>query len=503
MKKAISFCVIFVILIQILSLSAFEYVYATDQAEESYVSWESCVSENEKYTYYKNNGRAGFRHSFETDITVLEIPEEIDGNTLTSVSSASCDSPSLVRIKYPDSVKEIGRNGLDSGAMDLYKEPIPICMLDINEGVESISAHASGSMEASPDFANNNDDVLVYYDNTMSVKTLILPSTLKHIGMNGIARGYCENIIFQSNPKTEINSVTYMDGEYYREKYKTSDPLSDINYYFTGDATNLSEFTFNYTPYWLDETYSPFTFPSKGVTIYKKPGAQGFEKFLEFYEEEYSPTYGELEEGFIIPEYTVKEYTEEWWHDLAEIEEVTMTAEGMSEKTEQVGNGLSDSARKYLSHEYEKSVKSGEKFTVSSAFAPSDAYDDRTFFVSMDETVATVDTETGEVTALKKGTARIRCVAASGVFSDCILKVDGGDNTNGVYPLTNYYEKTIVAKETTLSNEVTTDPDLSANQTKTTDWKEFFFANKLYIIIPVAAAAILTAAVVVIKKKKR
>ena len=487
MKKAISFCVIFVILIQILSLSAFEYVYATDQAEESYVSWESCVSENEKYTYYKNNGRADFRHSFETDITVLEIPEEIDGNTLTSVSSASCDSPSLVRIKYPDSVKEIGRNGLDSGAMDLYKEPIPICMLDINEGVESISAHASGSMEASSDFANNNDDVLVYYDNTMSVKTLILPSTLKHIGMNGIARGYCENIIFQSNPKTEINSVTYMDGEYYREKYKTSDPLSDINYYFTGDATNLSEFTFNYTPYWAEafELPCPYTFPSKGVTIYKKYDAQGFEKFLEFYEEEYL-TEIVVADAMEIPEYTVKEYTEEWWHDLAEIEEVTMTAEGMSEKTEQVGNGLSDSARKYLSHEYEKSVKSGEKFTVSSAFAPSDAYDDRTFFVSMDETVATVDTETGEVTALKKGTARIRCVAASGVFSDCILKVDGGGLSNGI--------------DTFDANKVF-DGGISF------DYLEAYVKlNKTKLIVAavcvVAAAAILTAAVIVIKKKK-
>ncbi len=454
-------------------------------------------SKDGKYIFYidKDTNEIGFVGTNEKDITVLEVPEEIDGYTVTSICSVNIKSPSVTRIKLPDSLLFLNET-------NWYAEPVPVCMVDLNEGLESISHGAGSDIDYYPLRA---DEGTTLCDNTIHLKTLILPSTLKYIGSYGITRGYCENIIFQSNPVTDLNSITYWDSEAYYDKYNTEDPLTELNCYFTGDATNLSEFTFNrqiveWKPFGLDELYEepevdyPETFPSKYVTLYKKPNAQGFEKFTENYDNIYI---NERTGGMEIPEYTVKEYTEEWWHDLAEIEEVTMTAEGMSEKTEQVGNVLSDSARKYLSHEYEKSVKSGEKFTVSSAFAPSDAYDDRTFFVSMDETVATVDTETGEVTALKKGTARIRCVAASGVFSDCILKVDGGDNTNGICLPTKLFEYA------TDANQTKTVPDSTANQTKPTDWKEFFFANKLYIIIPVAAAAILTAAVIVIKKKKR
>ena len=408
------------------------------------------------------------------------------------------ESVSVTRLKFAKTIKYICRFGFGS-----CEKPIPVCMIDINEGVESFAFWASswpGLPPVEGDFADSLDDKPV--GPAFQIKALILPSTLKFIDSGAIVipghrDSWCKNIILQSNPLTNDKSIVYLDKFSYFEESKSliTDKNANVNYYFTGDATNLNEFTFNHIPRSFDgNLYQPKSCPPEGIIIHKKPNAKGFEKFLKYYEDEYYTDY----EDWIIPEYTVKEYTEEWWHDLAEIEEVTMTAEGMSEKTEQVGNGLSDSARKYLSHEYEKSVKSGEKFTVSSAFAPSDAYDDRTFFVSMDETVATVDTETGEVTALKKGTARIRCVAASGVFSDCILKVDGGDNTNGVQHYTEYDYG-----ETTLPKETTTDPDLSANQTKTTDWKEFFFTNKLYIIIPVAAAAILTAAVIVIKKKKR
>ena len=450
---------------------AFHYHYQYPETWEEERT-EVVTSTDGKFMFFHNTqtNEASFIESYEKDITVLEIPDEIDGIKVTGTSICISDSSSLVKIKFGKNIKKIYKEGLSVYSNN--QKSVFCCGIELNEGLEEICRDAENTQSVS------NKRII-----SPSIKTMILPKSLKKIGENGLNTGRIYNLIVQSNIEADKHSVSknaYKENRLFAG-FDYSDRTS-CNIYLTSDITNFDDLALNQEP-WNDPDYALNdhidTEFNPDTTIYKTPDTKGVEKFEKM-------------------GYPVKEYTEEWWHDLAEIEEVTMTAEGMSEKTEQVGNGLSDSARKYLSHEYEKSVKSGEKFTVSSAFAPSDAYDDRTFFVSMDETVATVDTETGEVTALKKGTARIRCVAASGVFSDCILKVDGGDNTNGVQHYTEYDYG-----ETTLPKETTTDPDLSANQTKTTDWKEFFFANKLYIIIPVAAAAILTAAVVVIKKKKR
>ncbi len=431
------------------------------------------TSSDGRYQYYldKETGEAIFYASLESDISVIEIPEKIDGYVVESVTRCKSESPSIVRVRLSENIKYILRGGL------CFEEvPVPICMVDINEGLTSISKYSI----TTPLFC----------------KLIVFPSTLEYIGDEAFFRDFCENIVFQSNPVTGMNSVSINDFPDFTDKY-----LYDLDFdrkafncYFTGDATNLSPFTFNYQPYnWERDLPSPETFPARDVTIYKKPGAQGFEKFLDSSHEEYITDYSI---SWKIPEYTVKEYTEEWWHDLAEIETVTMTAEGMTEITKNKGKGLSDAAKKYLSHEYEKSVKSGEAFTVSSAFAPADAYDNRTFFVSMNEDIATVDIETGEVKALKKGTARIRCVAASGVFADCILTVDGGDGTNGVAPT----EAEVEANDTTSSETQTT-----AKQSQTQPNKALsFLADKKFYIIP--AAVVLTAAVVagcIVRKKKR
>lgn len=463
------------------------------------------ISLDGKYEYDldEKTKEASFVKSFETDITVLEIPKEIDGYVITNLSSSVCRSVSLVRVKYPETVRHICMWGAI-----VSDRKVPLCMIDINEGLKSIAYNGFGSNGSYP----------------FSCKLLIFPSSLEYIGEQGVRRGFCENLVFQSNPVTNMNSVTVDDGEY--AYFPDGYYQMDINYYFTGDATNLSEFTFNYKPYnWEHDLASPETFPTRGVTIYKKPGAQGFEKFLDSSHEEYITDYSI---SWKIPEYTVKEYTEEWWHDLAEIETVTMTAEGMSKITKNKGKGLSDAAKKYLSHEYEKSVKSGEAFTVSSAFAPADAYDNRTFFVSMNEDVATVDIETGEVKALKKGTARIRCVAASGVFADCVLSVDGGDGTNGVKPT----EAEVEANSTTsaASSTETQATETQRTETQTTETQRAetqttelqttkttatasqtqpnkalsFLADKKFYIIP--AAVVLTAAVAavcIVRKKKR
>ena len=472
--RALSASIVAMVLLQLLLI--FPAAYETEKvftSESGMFLFVQCESEDEVYFYASN----------QADITVLEIPDEIDGKEVVGIKNLGIASPSVTKMVAGKNVKQIFGGGMVATSIN-NNSVSPIVSYELNNELKEIHSSAY--------FCSKRD----LNGKPIGAKILVLPSSLERLHSESIQRDGIEAIVFQSDAKADINAVTFAGSSILDDFPGQNIADYPLSVYFTAGCKNFSPFAFNYVP--RDDTHdfgAPETYPPEGLTLYKKSECDGFDKFKDNSHEEY---YYGITQGRSAPEIEVKEYTEEWWHGLAEIEEVTMTAEGMSEKTEQVGNGLSDSARKYLSHEYEKSVKSGEKFTVSSAFAPSDAYDDRTFFVSMDETVATVDTETGEVTALKKGTARIRCVAASGVFSDCILKVDGGDNTNGVQHYTEYDYG-----ETTLPKETTTDPDLSANQTKTTDWKEFFFTNKLYIIIPVAAAAILTAAVVVIKKKKR
>ena len=72
---------------------------------------------------------------------------------------------------------------------------------------------------------------------------------------------------------------------------------------------------------------------------------------------------------------------------------------------------------RYGTYEISESTK------LQASFAPSDAFDDRMFFVSLNEDVATVDMNSGEVKAIKDGEATVCCVAASGVYSDCHITV--------------------------------------------------------------------------------
>ena len=431
------------------------------------VTSEAVVSQDKRFSYVldKNSSNAYFYASLENDITVLEIPDEIDGYKILGIKSIQLSSDSITAIKFGKNVENAFQYSLNIHAES--QNPLPVCTLEINDGFRYFSRNAGVA------------DPLLQGAVPVACKTVIMPESLEYIGENGFPLSLAQQLVIQSNLTAPAQAMTVQN---------LTDEAREV--YFSKSVKNVSPSAFDYSerndP--TDEN-APILYPFNDVSIYGKSA----EELRRFYGDEYKQALTENDFGWsqapkkALPEgYTVKEYTEEWWHGLAEIEEVTMTAEGMSEKTEQVGNGLSDSARKYLSHEYEKSVKSGEKFTVSSAFAPSDAYDDRTFFVSMDETVATVDTETGEVTALKKGTARIRCVAASGVFSDCILKVDGGGLSNGI--------------DTFDANKVF-DGGISF------DYLEAYVKlNKTKLIVAavcvVAAAAILTAAVIVIKKKK-
>ena len=51
-------------------------------------------------------------------------------------------------------------------------------------------------------------------------------------------------------------------------------------------------------------------------------------------------------------------------------------------------------------------------------------------FVSLGTDIADVDMETGEITVQSTGTTIIRAVAASGVYADCYLKVNGSGRTS-------------------------------------------------------------------------
>ncbi len=451
------------------------------------------VSSDGKYSYVldNNNGDAYFFGSLENDITVLTIPDEIDGHPIVGIEAIGVSSNGITAVEFGANVKNVFQHGLHITSSSSSK--VPICNLKINEGFQYFSQNAG-----------LEDSIL--QDNSVLVdcKIVVLPKSLEYIGSYGFSLNFAKTVVIQSNVAAQQRSVTFCN---------ESDTDSQKDIYLAESVTNLSPLAFDYDERIHNEEEQPAIRPSESVVLYCKSLKEGTEHFSG---ETYQSALLQADEGWSVLQgqtlsdellnlpngYTVKEYTEEWWHDLAEIETVTMTAEGMTEITENKGKSLSDAAKKYLSHEYEKSVKSGETFTVSSAFAPADAYDNRTFFVSMNEDIATVDIETGEVKALKKGTVRIRCVAASGVFADCILTVDGGDGTNGVKPT----EAEVEANDTTSAATTAAKTDTpTATQSQTQPNKALsFLADKKFYIIP--AAVVLTAAVVagcIIRKKKR
>ncbi|MBR2822851.1 MAG: leucine-rich repeat protein [Clostridia bacterium] len=73
----------------------------------------------------------------------------------------------------------------------------------------------------------------------------------------------------------------------------------------------------------------------------------------------------------------------------------------------------------------EKAVTVGESFTLSATVLPDNTYNNRVIFSSSDPTIASVDSETGLVTAIKEGEVTIVAIAAdeSGVSSSFILSV--------------------------------------------------------------------------------
>ncbi len=360
------------------------------------------TSSDGKYGYYSDEDGIWFSGSTEPGITVLNIPEKIDGKKVTGTRRCTVNSNCVVKVNMPSSIKTVSQSFPLFSSLEQF---IPLCNISFNNEITHFDTWAFSHARADK-----------RYEIKSQLKVVVFPELTEKIGFSGFNISEVENIVFQKDYFTQSASIS--DNFYYEKS--ESDRAYSVNVYFVDKASNFSADTFD----WLDpiddelavyyrEANKPYPIKyhnNPNVTIYKKPGAEGFEKFEE-------------------AGYTVKEYTDEWWKDIKEIQSVEISGEGVTLKKYSKGKGTvtelgwspSNDPAQYLSREYELSAKPGDSITLKSSFAPADAFDDRTFFVSLNEDVATVDTESGKVTVLKEGTATIRCVAASGVFSDCFI----------------------------------------------------------------------------------
>ena len=403
-----------------------------------------------EYVIDDENGDAYFYTSLAENITVLNIPDEIDGHVITGIYGFAINSECLTRISFGKNIIAVFKNGLD--IFTRKPNAIPLCTIDFNKELKYFSKHSNFEI-----FQSDN-----YVD--QAYKIMIFPKSLEYIADSSLYRDHIDNIVFQSNPKTGMNAISVDDHEDY-ENSNTENVDYPTNVYFTGDATNLSPFTFNYEPYNADgDLWGPETFPSPNVTIFHKSGAKGFDQFKVKTYEEYIT---ENSYGWEIPSYTVKEYTDEWWKDIKEIETVTLSAQNLD-------------------------MKSGGKQTLTMDYAPQDAYDNRVFFVSLNTDVADVDMNTGAITAKTTGTATVRAVAASGAYADCVVKVNGGGNgtesTSG--------DQSVSGASTEVSGQTNSNPDNTTFMTKLSE-NRVWISSAAVVVLAVAGVV-----VVLVRKRK-
>lgn len=362
------------------------------------------ISADGKYSYYANEDGIWFSDSTESGITVLNIPEKIDGKTVTGIRRCTVNSNCVVKVNMPASIKTVSQSFPLFSSLEQF---IPLCNISFNNGVTLFDTWA---------FSSNSFNK---YEIKNRFKLLVFPESVNRIKQSGFQLTDADNIVVYSNPITSPESMRDLKN-LYRDLDKEN--CKPVNIYFTGNATNLNQWTFDYT-FLVPGNEDPYshieTAPYPKLTIYKKPGAEGFEKFEE-------------------AGYTVREYTDEWWKNIKEIQSVELTGKGIAESKNSsakvtvtnLGWSASNDPLQYLSHEYELKMKPGESVTLQASFAPANAFDNRLFFVSLNEDIATVDIESGEIKAVKSGVATIRCVAASGVFSDCAVTVSDAGNSS-------------------------------------------------------------------------
>ncbi len=433
-------------------------------------------SNDGKYGYYfdEKSESVILKVSYEQGLSVLEVPEKIDGYPVKEFNNVYPASKTITKIVMEKNI-EVLTIGLSP--IEQTGEPctaIPLCNVKINDGAKYILYDNLTTSEGLLGY-----DPVTHIKN--SVKLLIIPESVEEI--NCLYSYNYENIVLEAEPIMDSTTIVRDDhGEMF--EYVEA-PTVPCNIYYPADLTNTDPDAFKYDisrePVDTDPGATSVTclLDNDMVHLYKKPGAKGFEKFEE-------------------AGYTVKEYTDEWWKDIKEIESVNLSGKGLTEN-EAVTQRLSESELKWMDKEYSLKMNSGEKVKLSSTFAPADAFDDRMFFVSLDEDIVKVDVDSGEVTALKKGAATVRCVAASGVFSDVVVYVDGAtaaDLPDNSTPATT----AATAANTTAPADTTKS---TPKTTKTSEPAKGSKVNPIYIAVPAAAVVILASTVVLIKKKKK
>ncbi len=299
---------------------------------------ESFISSDGKYgcNIDKQTGEMYFSTSYEEDITVLRIPDEIDGHPIVGVYGLRVESPYITKIVFGKNIKKVYSEGLvvTTGT----ESKVPFCSMVLNEGLERILTLEEYSV----------------YSKKMECPFLILPKSLLLIGEAGIDTKNYENIVFQSSPITLASSVIAIDeGE-----------KAECSVYLTESAEQMDVRTFHH-----------------------------YNSYIDYQIDEYIHIYGN---GDSYP-FPVEKYAENFWENIKETEKVTLDESRIE-------------------------MKIGDTANINANIYPTDAYDGRVFYVSLDEETASVDSE-GKITALKDGAATIRVVAASGAYADCTVTV--------------------------------------------------------------------------------
>lgn len=202
-------------------------------------------SDNSKYGYVFSESENGiiFVASYEEDITVLDIPEEIDGYPVVGVKGGYAVSDKICEINYSKNIKDIYEGGLTFSKLHN-------CKLNLNEGLINIHEFAYSSVEKNPD---------------MYLDEIIFPSTLIHIHQNA----------FNFNVKKMVfRGDTFID-----MKTFSNHVVCKTDIYFSGDAYNVPADAFLVCKT-EDDSVEKF-YSADYATIHYNEGANGIEKFIE------------------------------------------------------------------------------------------------------------------------------------------------------------------------------------------------------------------------------
>lgn len=377
MRKVLSFAIAVLFLFQCFALcaNANPYVsYLGNELEAFPQCSDEIVSSDGKYGYVFNEetGDCYFSHSFEKNITVLNIPEEIDGHKIVGVIDGKAESCfTIVEVNYSKNIKDIYRGGMTFSLM-------PNCRINLNEGLETIHRRAFW-----PEWRD------YYYYAVEPFDELIFPSTLKEIKADAITPTV-RRLVFQSDPVVDMTAHE-LDLEIC---FNGNTPHFKKDIYFTGNAENVEAYAFGIMSRGDEVTEGTFGYPVYyNLTIYHKPGASGFEKF---------ETAGAV---------SVEEYTREIWKET--VSGVPVESIGVDNVT--VKLPMPDDV---------VLIESGNAgIKIEASITPENATDKRVWFYSMEPQKFEIG-RYGFISPLRNydrlegQTVTVRAVASNGVYTD-------------------------------------------------------------------------------------